>query len=154
MINAGLKNLLQQAKMATKEENQLLKGKLELLESDIKSTKKENDEEKRYLQEQHAKTLSENSASEMLLRKKLEQETQKLKEVEDKYRNENKEREKNQALQGQRIFFMEKDMKGMSDQLEASESTVQDLRDRLAETERSQQSFISKNDSTIKEMQL
>ena len=61
--------------MATKEENRLLKGKLELLEDDIKNIKKENDEEKRYLQEQHAKALSESSAAEVMLRKRLEQES-------------------------------------------------------------------------------
>ena len=37
--------------MATKDENILLKNKVELLESDIKDNKKEAQEEKRYLQE-------------------------------------------------------------------------------------------------------
>ena len=49
MINAGLKNLLQQAKMASKDENLLLKNKVELLEGDIRENKKEIQEEKRYL---------------------------------------------------------------------------------------------------------
>ena len=41
MVNAGLKNLLQQARMATKDENILLKNKVDLLEADIKSNKQE-----------------------------------------------------------------------------------------------------------------
>ena len=40
--------------MSTKEENHLLKGKIDLLENDIKNNKAEANEEKRYLQDQLA----------------------------------------------------------------------------------------------------
>ena len=36
MLNAGFKSLLMQAKMATKDENLLLRNKVEMLEDDLK----------------------------------------------------------------------------------------------------------------------
>ena len=36
MLNAGYKNLLTQSKMATKDENLLLRNKVEMLEDDLK----------------------------------------------------------------------------------------------------------------------
>ena len=59
MINAGLKSLLTQARMATKDENLLLKSKVEMLEEDLKQNKAEAREEKRYLQEQSDKVMAE-----------------------------------------------------------------------------------------------
>ena len=51
MLNAGYKSLLTQSKMATKDENLLLKNKVEMLEDDLKKKKEEAIEERRYLQE-------------------------------------------------------------------------------------------------------
>ena len=87
--------------MATRDENKLLLGKVEMLETDIKSTKEENTEDKRRLQDQLTKTISDASGTEMLLRKKLELETSKVQNIEDKYRKENTDREKSQALSEQ-----------------------------------------------------
>ena len=49
MLNAGFKSLLMQAKMATKDENLLLRNKVDMLEEDLKQNKVEAREEKRYL---------------------------------------------------------------------------------------------------------
>ena len=57
--------------------------------------------------------MAENRTQEVLLLKKLEDEKEKLKEAEQKQRSAHKDREKNSALQDQRINFLERDMKGL-----------------------------------------
>ena len=99
MLNAGYKSLLTQSKMATKDENLLLKNKVEMLEDDLKKKKEEAIEERRYLQEQNDKAIAESRTQEVLLMKKLEDEKEKVKVAEQKQRSAHKNNEMNVALQ-------------------------------------------------------
>ena len=82
--------------------------------------------------------------------KKLEDEKEKVKVAEQKQRSAHKNNEMNSALQDQRINFLENDLKGIQGQLDISESTIQDLRNRLGESEQSRESFMSKNEEMNK----
>ena len=78
--------------------------------------------------------------------RKLEDEKEKVKAAEQKQRSAHKNNEMNAALQDQRINFLENDLKGLQDQLDLSESTIQDLRNKLGESEQSKESFLSRNE--------
>ena len=54
----------------------------------------------------------------------------------------------------QQVIFLEKDIKNLKSQLDTSEFNVQDLRKRLNESESIQASFASKNDETLKGLQM